>query len=81
MATAFPPKQSLPGIWHTYDSSKGLTIAASRLLQDQDGHLWIAAHPPGGLCRYDGIELTYFTHNDRLPGYAIKLLYFVFGAW
>ncbi|MBT5875246.1 MAG: sigma 54-interacting transcriptional regulator, partial [Candidatus Latescibacteria bacterium] len=63
------------GVWHTYNSSRGLKISAYKLLQDRAGYLWIGAHPPGGLCRYDGVEFSYFSLQDGLLGLQLECLF------
>ena len=63
------------GVWHTYNSSRGLKISAYKLLQDRAGYLWIGAHPPGGLCRYDGVEFSYFSLQDGFLGLQLEFLF------
>ena len=40
------------------------TARINRLIQDSKGFIWIATDL--GVCRYDGIEMEYFTRNDGL---------------
>jgi ligand-binding sensor domain-containing protein len=39
--------------------------SVSALLQDRAGYVWIGVH--GGLCRYDGVRLESFFHEDADP--------------
>lgn len=62
-----------PGIWQTYDSTNGLRAGVKDITQDQAGVLWLGTYG-SGLCRYDGVEFTYYTTEQGLTDNTIDVV-------
>ena len=57
------------GVWHAYGTQDGLPHPnVHAMLQDQEGHLWLAAY---SVCRYDGAQFTTFTVEDGLVSCSV----------
>ena len=58
-------------LWQTFNVQDGLPSSLIfALLQDRQGHLWIATYQEG-VCRYDGSQFTTFTMDDGLGDNSI----------
>jgi len=71
--------QPNPCIWQTYDATDGLPGGVNKLLQDQQGNLWLATVGGWpilgtGLVRYDGAEFITYTTADGLADNLVSAL-------
>lgn len=53
------------------DTALQISAYVRRVYQDRLGHLWFGTNDDG-VCRYDGISLTYFTKRDGFSGGAVR---------